>query len=193
LAITLVDFRSDQQAPVVSIPYEFQYGEHRKGDEVTVMDTAGNDLGTAEVLDVTAIEGNDHTCIVKLSAPAAYARQIAGIRVQEPVVTQPMDHYVEHITDDTIICRCERVTAGEIRALIRNGYRDMNEIKTVTRAMMGACGSKTCHSLIYRLFVDEGINPDKVTDQTKRPIFIEVPLGVFANCQDDGGDSNHGS
>ncbi len=190
LAITLVDFRNDQQSPIVSIPYEFQYGAHQKGDEVTVMDTAGNDLGLALVQDVSTIEGNDHTCIVKVTAPSDYARQIAGIRVQEPVVTMPMDHYVEHITDDTIICRCERVTAGEIRALIRNGYRDLNEIKTVTRAMMGACGSKTCHSLIYRLFVDEGIDPSKITDQTKRPIFIEVPLGTFANCENLDGDSH---
>lgn len=189
LAITLVDYREDHDEPVVSIPYEFQYGNLKKFDSVTVMDTSGNDLGKVEVREVTAIKGNDRTVIVRVKAPAKFARQIAGIRVQELTVSRPMDHYVQHIEDDTIICRCERVTAGEIRELIRRGYRDLNEIKTVTRAMMGACGSKTCHSLIYRLFKDEGIDPSKVQDQTKRPIFIEVPLGVFANCKDqNGGD-----
>ena len=79
-----------------------------------------------------------------------------------------------------IICRCERVTAGEIRDVIRLGFRDMNEIKTITRAGMGACGAKTCTSLIQRLFREEGIAPEKVTDPSKRPLFIEVPLGVFA-------------
>ncbi len=184
LAITLVDFREDNQMPIVSIPYEFQYGALQKDDSVTVMDTSGKELGKVEVLEIRAIPGNDHTAIVRVKAPADIARQIAGIRVQEVVVSRPMDHYVERLEDDTIICRCERVTAGEIRELIKRGYRDMNEIKTVTRAMMGACGSKTCHSLIYRIFKDEGIDSDKVKEQTKRPIFIEVPLGIFAACED---------
>lgn len=187
LAITLVDFRADRGMPLVSIPYEFQYGLLQKQDTVTVMDTVGNELGQVVVQDITSIEGNDRTVLVRVNAPAGYARQIAGIRVQEMTVTRPMDNYVEHIADDTIICRCERVTAGEIRNLILRGYRDLNEIKTVTRAMMGACGSKSCHSLIYRLFRDEGIDPSKIKDQTKRPIYVEVPLGIFANCKDENG------
>ena len=93
-----------------------------------------------------------------------------------------MDHYVERITDDTIVCRCERVTAGEIRALIRQGYRDINEIKAVSRAGMGSCGAKTCTALIHRLFRDEGIPDDRVVDQSLRPLFIEVPLEVFAGA-----------
>lgn len=185
LAITLVDFRNDQDMPIVTIPYEFQYGNLQKSDNVVVMDTSGNELGEVEVREVKSISGNDRTVIVKVAAPSAIARKIAGIRVQELTVSRPMDHYVERITDETIVCRCERVTAGEIRSLIRNGYRDLNEIKTVTRAMMGACGSKTCHSLIYRLFKDEGIEASKIKDQTKRPIFVEVPLGIFANCNED--------
>ena len=91
-----------------------------------------------------------------------------------------MFQYVSHVADDTIVCRCEHVTAGEIRELIRKGYRDINEIKTVTRAGMGACGAKTCAPLIQRLFKEEGVPFDKVTDPSRRPVFIEVPLGIFA-------------
>jgi sarcosine oxidase, subunit alpha len=56
---------------------------------------------------------------------------------------------------------------------------------------MGACGSKTCHSLIFRLFRDEGIILSAVTDTTRRPVFIEVPLKVFAGIP-DGEDSHDG-
>ena len=87
---------------------------------------------------------------------------------------------MERITDDTIVCRCERVTAGELRALIRQGYRDINEIKSVSRAGMGSCGAKTCTALIHRLFRDEGVPDAEVVDQINRPLFIEVPIGVFA-------------
>jgi hypothetical protein len=69
---------------------------------------------------------------------------------------------------------------------MRKGYRDINEIKTVTRACMGACGAKTCASLIHRLFREEGVPFDKVTDPSRRPIFIEVPLGKFAGESEEG-------
>jgi hypothetical protein len=45
---------------------------------------------------------------------------------------------------------------------------------------MGACGAKTCASLIRRLFAEEGVPNNQIIDPTKRPIFVEVPLGVFA-------------
>ena len=180
LAITLVDYRKTPDMPIVAIPFEFNYEMVKERETVTVLDTEGGVLGDLQVVRVEQVASRDHTIIVKVRAPRDVANRIAGIRIQEAQVTQPMNHYVDHISDDTIVCRCERVTAGEIRALIRQGYRDLNEIKSITRAAMGACGSKTCHSLIFRLFRDEGIILSDVTDTTRRPIFIEVPLKVFA-------------
>jgi NAD(P)H-nitrite reductase large subunit len=118
--------------------------------------------------------------LVKVRAPAEYARRIAGIRVQEQRLAEPLDTYVVRVEDDMVVCRCERVTAAEIRELIRRGYRDVNEIKAVTRAGMGACGSKTCASLIRRLFRDEGVPDAEVIEGVRRPLFMEVPLGLFA-------------
>jgi bacterioferritin-associated ferredoxin len=102
--------------------------------------------------------------------------------MQEPWVVESMAHYVARIADDEIICRCERVTAGEIRALIRSGVRDMNHIKAVTRAGMGACGGKTCTNLIKRLFREESVPLEQVTENTRRPLFVEVPLGALAGA-----------
>ena len=182
LAITLVDYRKDPDHAIVTIAYEFLQESIQAGDTVTVLDVEGHTLGNVEVTSVRAAKAFDRTLAVKVRAPKAYAKQIAGILVQEEHVTQPMDHYVERITDDTIVCRCERVTAGEIRALIRQGYRDINEIKAVSRAGMGSCGAKTCTALIHRLFRDEGISDAQVVDQSLRPLFIEVPLEVFAGA-----------
>ncbi|HCP32008.1 TPA: sulfurtransferase, partial [Candidatus Acetothermia bacterium] len=103
-------------------------------------------------------------------------------------VSQPLPEALKRLSDDTIVCRCERVTAGEIRELIRQGCRDMNEIKAVTRAGMGACGGKTCTALIQRLFREEGIPVDKVTENVKRPLFVEVPLGIFAGVKEEDDD-----
>jgi len=180
LAITLADFRKDPEHPTVTIPYEFAADSIHAGDVVTVLDTEGTVLGNVEVVKVRAPRFADRACLVQVRAGQEYARRIAGIRVQEPAVAAPLARPVERIADDEVLCRCERVTAGEIRALIRAGARDMNHVKAVTRAGMGACGSKTCTNLIKRLFREEGIPPEQMTENTRRPLFIEVPLGAFA-------------
>ncbi|HVP20942.1 MAG TPA: (2Fe-2S)-binding protein, partial [Anaerolineaceae bacterium] len=182
LAITLVDSRNNAEMPVVTIPYEFTRETIQQRDEVVVEDTEGHELGKFEVVNVHSRPFTDRTLIVQVQAPKSIASKIAGIRVQESSITRPLDQYVEHITDDTIICRCERVTAGEIRSLIRQGYRDMNELKIVTRAGMGSCGAKTCNTMIHRLFLEQGISMGEIADHTKRPLFIEVPLGIFAGA-----------
>jgi len=182
LAITLVDYRPEPDYAIVTIAYEFLRDSIQVGDIVTVLDAEGQALGNVEVVKIRAAKALDHTLTVKVRAPKEYAKRIAGIRIQEEQVAQPLDHYVERLTDDMIVCRCERVTAGEIRALIRQGCRDINEIKAVSRAGMGACGAKTCTALIHRLFREEGVPDAEVVDQTIRPLFMEVPLGVFAGA-----------
>jgi bacterioferritin-associated ferredoxin len=133
-----------------------------------------------EVIKIRTPRFADRALLVRVSAPRDIARRIVGIRIQEPWVAESTAQYVARIADDEIICRCERVTAGEIRALVRSGVRDMNHIKAVTRAGMGACGGKTCTNLIKRLFREEGVSLEQVTENTRRPLFIEVPLGALA-------------
>jgi Fe-S-cluster-containing hydrogenase component 2 len=197
LAVTLVDYRKDPENPVVTIAHEFARDSVKKGDRVTVLDTVGGVLGTCEVekvrpgaVSLPAVSGSrqpakkkSKTYKVLVRAPRSIAKQIAGIQIQSSEITEPMDLYVERLTDDTIVCRCERVAAGEIRSMIRAGSRDINEIKTATRSGMGACGSKTCNGLIKRLFAEEGINIEEVTDNVSRPFFVEVPLGVFCGAE----------
>lgn len=186
LAVTLVDYRKDAEYPAVTIPYEFTAKSIKKGDTVTVLDTEGAILGNVEVVRVRDAKASDRCLLVRVKAPREIARQIAGIRVQEPWVTEASDTVVPRLDDDMIVCRCERVTAGEIRALIRAGVRDLNHLKAVTRAGMGACGGKTCPNLIRRLFREEGVPDNQITDLTRRPVFMEVPLGAFAGVQADG-------
>jgi sarcosine oxidase subunit alpha len=180
LAITMVDYRKDAEHPTVTIPYEFPEETINEGDTVTVLDTEGKVLGNVRVVKVRKTKFADRALLVRVKAPHEIARRIAGIRVQDPWVTEPLPEAIERIASDTIICRCERVTAGEIRELIRSGVRDMNHLKAVTRAGMGACGGKTCTNLIKRLFREEGVSLEEVRENTQRPLFIEVPLGAFA-------------
>lgn len=181
LAITLVDFRKDLEHPVVTVPWEFE--PPPVGTEVFLVDREGAELGQAKVLEVAHIPGADHTALLRLSVPKDLALKVAGIRVKKRVLPE-VPKEVGPIPDEAIVCRCERVRAGEIRALIRQGVRDLNEIKAVTRAGMGACGGKTCRNLILRLFREEGVPLEEVTDFVSRPLFMEVPLGIFAGMEE---------
>ena len=49
---------------------------------------------------------------------------------------------------DTIICRCEDITLGEIRKEIALGKHTVEEIKRSCRCGMGPCQGRTCAPLI---------------------------------------------
>ncbi len=184
LAITLVDLRKEADFALVTIPYEFEKGSIAVGDFITVLDTTGKGVGKVEVLRTRIAKATDRTMLVKVRAPKEIATKIAGIQVQEGWVSEPMDHWVQRLEDDTIVCRCERVTLAEIKDIIRSGVHDMNEIKAITRAGMGACGGKTCSSLIKRAFRELGVPLSAVTENVARPLFVEVPFGVLAGASD---------
>lgn len=196
LAITLLDGRKDAAHPTVTIPFEIGPHKIQVGDAVVAMDVSGEVLGEVPIVAVRAVPANDRTVFVQVQAPCNIAERIAGIRVQEPWIGDPLTEIVRPLQDDDIVCRCERVTAGEIRDVIRRGCRDLNEIKTVTRAGMGACGGKTCQALILRLFREQGVPMEEIKIGVPRPLFVEVPLGTFAGlnlAQPENADSKDGN
>ena len=54
--------------------------------------------------------------------------------------------------DELIVCRCEEVTAGELRACARDtGTRELNRLKSLTRIGMGRCQGRMCAPAASRL------------------------------------------
>ncbi len=190
LAVTLVDYRKDRENPVVTLPYEIWRDRVEKGQKIKVTDDDGVVLGEVPVKRVIANRKKyPGTLLVQVQVPKAIARKVIGIRIQEDFAVEPADIYTrEPVPDEAVICRCERITAGEIRAAIESGVRDMNQLKALNRAGMGACGSKTCRSMIWRIFQEEGVDLGEVTDRVDRPLFVEVPMGVLAGVH--GGESD---
>jgi D-hydroxyproline dehydrogenase subunit alpha len=46
--------------------------------------------------------------------------------------------------DETMVCRCEGVTAGTIRAAAATGHSEVSGVKALTRAGMGPCQARQC-------------------------------------------------
>ena len=183
LAITLVDFRKDKEFPIVTLPYEVSNHKVEIGEKVHCDDIDGNILGDFEVVDIIDLKINNKTILIKIKVPKNIAKKVVSFTIQKEEVTLATDKKpVESIiADQEMVCLCERVTAGEVRELIKKGIVDINQIKALTRAGMGACGSKSCDNLIKQIFRQEGIPLQEIEPNTRRPLFVEVPLGKFAD------------
>jgi len=182
LAVTQVDYRKDKNFPTVAVPFEIERGRVNKGAVVNLTDCEGADLGSAEVTDIKDFKA-ENTIIIIVKTRPEIADRIASLRMFDPEAVTPAFAAPKGADDSVIICRCERVSLGEIRRAIRGGVRDMNQLKAVTRAGMGACGAKTCESLILSVFKSEGVDLKDVTGFSKRPLFVEVPLGAFSGVK----------
>lgn len=57
---------------------------------------------------------------------------------------------------DTIVCRCEEITAGEIRAAVENAHGDSNQVKYLSRCGMGPCQGRQCANAVAHIVADAG-------------------------------------
>jgi len=184
LAVILMDYRKDKENPFVTFPFELAERELQKGEKVIVVSNF-SELGEFEVYRSRILQEFPKTQLITVKLPSNVAKQAVAIKLLKSAYNEPIESYQPSFTDDdTIVCRCERVSVGEIRKWICSGIRDFNELKALTKAGMGACGGKTCTSLIEQIFREEGIPLDEITPGTIRPLFIEVPMGIFANAKD---------
>ena len=54
-------------------------------------------------------------------------------------------HWADDIADDTLLCRCEEISAGEARRAIDHfSITEINRLKAVTRIGMGRCQGRMC-------------------------------------------------
>lgn len=84
------------------------------------------------------------------------------------------------ITDETLICRCEGVTAGEVRRAISQGTADLNDIKKRTRIGMGYCQGRNCLASVAAILIREFSNaPESIGGMNVRPPARPMPLISF--------------
>jgi thioredoxin reductase/bacterioferritin-associated ferredoxin len=91
--------------------------------------------------------------------------------------------------DDTIVCRCEELTAGEIRAAARSGAASPDRIKSITRAGMGPCQGRQCGYTVSNIIAAaSGCRPAEVGFYRIRPPLKPLTLGELASLDETGND-----
>jgi NADPH-dependent 2,4-dienoyl-CoA reductase/sulfur reductase-like enzyme len=83
--------------------------------------------------------------------------------------------------DDTVVCRCEEVTAGNVRAAIASGHDDSNQVKFLTRCGMGPCQGRQCADAVTHIIAAETGRPVReVGRYRERPPVGPLSLGQLA-------------
>jgi bacterioferritin-associated ferredoxin len=84
--------------------------------------------------------------------------------------------------DAAVLCPCEDVTVGDIRAAVRDGFDNVEHVKRRTGAGTGPCQGKLCHAAFVGTLVRCGV-PAAIP--TVRPLCRPACLGDFS-------DASHG-
>ena len=87
--------------------------------------------------------------------------------------------------EEVIVCRCEEVLRKEILNAIKQGARDLDSVKRMTRAGMGMCQGRTCSVLIRNMLSDAlHIPKDKLLSVTTRPPVRLIPSKAFLEAKE---------
>lgn len=85
------------------------------------------------------------------------------------------------VADDTLICRCEEITAGRVRAAVALGAQGPNQIKAFLRAGMGPCQGRVCGPAVHALMAEaRGVAPETLEPLRTRFPTKPVTVGELA-------------
>ena len=118
----------------------------------------------------------------RLAAPDRAARQAhLAIRPFLDRRYAPATEFLRPV-DETIVCRCEEVTAGQVRTVARQGCQGPNQAKAFLRAGMGACQGRMCGPVVAALMADvHRTSPAAIGTARARPPFRPVTVGELAS------------
>jgi D-hydroxyproline dehydrogenase subunit alpha len=92
-------------------------------------------------------------------------------------------------SQETVICRCEEVTLGELRTAIGLGADDARSAKLLARPGMGWCQGRMCGHAVSAIIAAEGgrrgPGPGGEEAFASRPLAQPVPLRVLAALAQD--------
>jgi len=133
-------------------------------------------LGAAHALGRLSTTDRDHHA----AAPRRALQSHLRIRPLLDTLYRPPD-WICKPADETIVCRCEEVTAGRIREMARLGCQGPNQTKFFSRCGMGPCQGRVCGGVVTQILAAElGKAPEEVGAYRIRAPLKPVPLSSLA-------------
>lgn len=115
---------------------------------------------------------------------AALKRDLAARRFLD-LLYEPADSF-RVPTGDTIVCRCEEVSAARIEALIAQGVLGPNQLKFFMRCGMGPCQGRLCGLTVSEMFAAaRGVSPEEIGHYRLRTPIKPVTVAEMASLPFD--------
>jgi NADPH-dependent 2,4-dienoyl-CoA reductase/sulfur reductase-like enzyme len=154
-------------------------GVYLAGDGAGIMgadaaEAAGELAALALLADLgETVDGRRSQALVARLARLARFRQ--GLESAFPF---PED-WAQNTADTTMICRCEEVSAGEIRDVVREGHWEINRVKAHCRVGMGRCQGRLCGAAASELIAQcSGRAIDQVGRLRAQAPIKPLPFGL---------------
>jgi len=182
-----IDFRYDatfrQWLPYADSDGRCGSGVYVAGDGATIGGACAAAL-TGILAACAALE--DFKIVIKGVDRGRMRREVARLRRFQRGLARafawPVDA-IGDVDDHTMVCRCEGITAGELRASLRAdfGPTEVNRLKAITRCGMGRCQGRFCGLAAAELTAHElNISLEAVGRLRGQPPVKPLPLGVKA-------------
>jgi thioredoxin reductase len=179
-----------------SVPGVYAAGEPTGVGGAALAAVEGELAGMAAAAEITGFpgEGVDRTRMARL---LRRRRSLAGFAAALHRAYPVPAWWLGGLTDDTLVCRCEEVTAGAIRRVAtQDGATDGRTAKLLARPGMGWCQGRVCGYATHLVAAEAGRQragaagsrpplPDPAAAAaslpvTERPVAVPVPLGLVA-------------
>jgi NADPH-dependent 2,4-dienoyl-CoA reductase/sulfur reductase-like enzyme len=117
------------------------------------------------------------------AAPQQAARKAAlALRPFLDQLYAPAPEVLVPPEDATTVCRCEEITAGQVRAAARLGATGPNQVKAFLRTGMGPCQGRMCGTTVAAVIAAErGVSMEGVGAFRPRAPFKPMTVGALAN------------
>ena len=137
-------------------------------------------LGAAHALDRLTDGERDARA---LPARRALAQQLRIRPFLDALYRPPQ--WIDTPSDDTIVCRCEEVTAGQVREMARLGRQGPNQTKFFSRCGMGPCQGRMCGLVVTQILAAELHQPPQQIGAYRiRSPLRPIPLASLAAMSD---------
>ncbi|WP_243978113.1 NAD(P)/FAD-dependent oxidoreductase [Vibrio natriegens] len=138
------------------------------------------ELVAVNVLSALSIGDSQHQISESATLKKSIQHELTVRPFLDTLYTPPKQALVP--SDKTIVCRCEEVTAGQIRQHAVDGANGINQIKTFTRCGMGPCQGRYCGSTVAHIISDKiGQSMEQVGYYRLRNPIKPLKLGELAS------------
>lgn len=144
-------------------------------------EVSGRIAALSSAIDTGCIDTSD--CAARLGTLQKQLGKVLRGRSFIDAFYRPADQF-RMPADDVIVCRCEEVTAGEVRGAAARGAPGPNQTKAFLRTGMGPCQGRMCGLTVTEILArEQDRKPDEIGYFHIRNPVKPITLGALASLE----------